>query len=238
MTMWAWLMDEGSGTTAAEYGGTTALDFLLTNVSLGATGIDFSSVTNDYGAISNANNTPLRLSAPFSIAMRITTGGSVSNQTLFHVTEHASIYSGYNLLTNSSGVLEFMYGQATGQSTGDRRSFTGPTLATATQYDILIVCTDTSGTGTGVTIYVNGSPVTVSTSGSGGAMVYTDDGTSIGRWFTRGRNSSHTQRYLAIFDEALDSTDASSLASDYAAFIAAYGGAGGGAANYYYQQNQ
>lgn len=227
MTMWAWLMDEGSGTTAAEYGGTSALDLLLTNVSLGASGINFGSVTNDYASISAANNGPLRLTAPFSIAMRVTIGASALNNEFIHATDDATNYSGYNLITDSSGNLEFMYGDNTGIFAANRRSFTGPAMTAATQYDILVVCTDTSGSGTGVTIYVNGSSASLTTSGTGGAMVYTNDQTSVGRWITRSRNSPHTHRYLAIFDEALTSGDAASLVSDYEAFITSYGGGGG-----------
>lgn len=221
----AWLMDEGSGSTAAEYGGTTALDFLLTNVSLGAGGIDFGAGSSDYAAISSANNSAIQVSAPFSLAMRITMDGTTTTQqSFFHATSDNSNYSGYNLITDSSGNLEFMYGDNTGIFSGNRRSWTGPALSASTQYDILVVCTDTSGATTGVTIYVNGSSQSLTASGTGGAMVYTADPTEIGRWLTRSRGADHVQRYAALWNHELSSSDASSLVSDYESFITGGGG--------------
>lgn len=218
----AWVLNEGSGTTAAEVGGNSALALSLVGCTLGATGIDFSGSTTDYAQIAAANNSALRIPAPFSLACRVAIGASPASQQFIHSTDAPSAgggYSGYNLHTNSSSVLEFMYGDNGGAATADRRSFLGPTLAAGTTYDIVVVCTDTSGGTSGVTIYVNGSPVTLTTNGDGGAMAYSNHPTTFGRWIRNSRNSAHVMRYFAIYDHALTQEDVTALVTDYTAFI-------------------
>lgn len=221
----AWLMDEGSGTTAAEYGGNTTLDFILSNVSLGAGGIDFSGAANDSAQISSSNNGDIQVSAPFTLAFQITTDSAdATNQQFFHATDEINTYSGFNALTNSTGVLEFMYGDDGGIASSDRRSTVANTLSTSTTYLVVIVVTDTSGAASGVTVYVGGVDETSGTSGSGGAMVYTASPTTIGEWISRVRDSDHTHRFAALYDHAFSGTEVSDITSDYESFIAGGGG--------------
>lgn len=217
----AWLMNEGEGTTAAEYGGNSALNFLLNGCTLGASGIDFSGSTTDYAEIPAANNAALRIATPFTIATRITTPASVPYLQFYHATDANlnGLFSGSHLITNGSGNLEFMYGNNTGSSSAGRRSWVAGVLAPNTTYDLVAVCTDASGGTTGVTLYVNGVAVSTTTSGTGGAMVYTNHPTTVGRWIRGGRDSAHIMRYLAVYDHAFTPEEVAAITADYIAFI-------------------
>lgn len=208
--------------SVAEFAGQSALDLVLNGVTVTASGIDFSGSATDDARVAAANNTPLRLSAPFSIAFRVTTGSTTNYQQFIHSTDSAN-YSGYNLITNGSSLVEFMYGDNTANFSASRRSFIGSALSASTTYDIVVVVTDTSGTNTGVTMYINGASQSLSTSGEGGAMAYTASDTTFGNWDRDGttRNSSHQMHKVGIFDHALSVQDVADFSTDPDAYFAA-----------------
>jgi hypothetical protein len=216
----AWLFDEGSGSTAAEYYGSTTLNIVLSNAALGANGLDFSGSTSDYAYIAAANNVPLRVSAPFSIVAGIRLGPSNLDQQIFHSANDTSVYSGYHFRTNSSGNIELMYGDGAGANSNNRCAAIGGTVLSANNsHAVAAIVNSTNGGNTGIDLFVNGGKEAVSWSGGGTSMVHANSNSILGRWNIWAIDSNLTIRYLFIYDRALTQQEISAIHTDYAAAL-------------------
>jgi hypothetical protein len=82
------------------------------------------------------------------------------------------------LTQTAAGAFQLSYGDGTGDSSTDRRTFTGPTNFTQANriYHVLA----TARRPTDGEIWVNGAKLSVTTSGSGGAIAYGSDPARIG----------------------------------------------------------
>ena len=90
----------------------------------------------------------------------------------------AARYRGIVLTQTAMGAFQLSYGDGTGDSSTDRRTFTGPTGFTQANriYHVLA----TARGPTDGEIWVNGAKLSVTTSGSGGAIAYGSDPARIG----------------------------------------------------------
>ena len=87
-------------------------------------------------------------------------------------------YRGIVLAQTAAGAFQLSYGDGTGESSTDRRTFTGPasfTQANRVHHVLAMARAPTDGE-----IWVNGAKLSVTTSGSGGAIAYGNDRARIG----------------------------------------------------------
>jgi hypothetical protein len=87
-------------------------------------------------------------------------------------------YRGIVLTQTAAGAFQLSYGDGTGDSSGDRRTFTGP--SNFTQANRIYHVLATARGPTDGEICVNGAKLSVTTSGSGGAIAYGSDPARIG----------------------------------------------------------
>jgi hypothetical protein len=87
-------------------------------------------------------------------------------------------YRGIVLTQTAAGALQLSYGDGTGQSSTDRRTFTGP--SSFTQANTLYHVFATARGPTDGEIWVNGTKLSITTSGSGGTIAYGSDPARIG----------------------------------------------------------
>ena len=100
---------------------------------------------------------------------------------MFSNSSNGSAYNGLSCSKNSSGYLSMNTGDGDGFGGSDRRTLktNAPAVSNNTWHHIVFVFTD--ATSSNWKIYVDGSDTASSTSGTGGANVYTTDNAFIGK---------------------------------------------------------
>jgi hypothetical protein len=131
---------------------------------------------------------------------------------IFSTSSNASAYNGLSCSKNATGYISMNTGDGSGFSSTDRRTLktNAPAVSNNTWHHIVFVWTDT--TNSNWKIYVDGSDIASTTSGTGGVNVYTTDDAFIGKRIMLSTSYANgNMDEVSLWDKALSGAEVTAI---------------------------